>query len=124
MEWNGWHGQTHSLGGSTFSAGVARAERGSHGVPGPCFSFCALGLPHVVTLIELRLDLISYQDHYMLLLTLAGSWKKWHEGAWREPALGGQATAVPVITGAHVYMASLPSQRAAPSAEDDDDVLV
>ena len=30
-----------------------------------------LGLPHV-TLIELRLALISYQDYHMLLLTLAG----------------------------------------------------
>ena len=30
-----------------------------------------LGLPHV-TLLELRLALISYQDDHMLLLTLAG----------------------------------------------------
>ena len=33
--------------------------------------FFVLGLPHV-TLIELRLALISYQDYHMLLLTLAG----------------------------------------------------
>ena len=38
---------------------------------GPSFSFFVLGLPHV-TLIELRLALISYQDYHMLLLTLAG----------------------------------------------------
>ena len=36
--------------------------------------FFVLGLPHV-TLIELRLALISYQDYHMLLLTLAG--RRW-----------------------------------------------
>ena len=38
---------------------------------GPSFFVFVLGLPHV-TLIELRLSLISYQDYHMLLLTLAG----------------------------------------------------
>ena len=36
------------------------------------FSFFVLGLPHVTTLIELRIALVSYQDYHMLLLTLAG----------------------------------------------------
>ena len=39
---------------------------------GTSFSFFVPGLAHV-TLIELRLALISYQDYHMLLLTLAGS---------------------------------------------------
>ena len=43
---------------------------------GPSFSFFVPGfvpgLPHV-TLIELRLALISYQDYHMLLLTFAGT---------------------------------------------------
>ena len=48
------------------------AGRAARGHPsGPYFSFFVLGLPHV-TLIELRLALISYQDYHMLLLTLAG----------------------------------------------------
>ena len=38
---------------------------------GPSFSIFVLELPHV-TLIELRLALISYQDYHMLLLALAG----------------------------------------------------
>ena len=40
-------------------------------LPGPSFSFLVLGLPHV-SLIELRLALISYQDYHMLLLALTG----------------------------------------------------
>ena len=35
---------------------------------------------------------------------LPGTWYKWYNGAWMEPAVGGQATAIPVITGAHVYL--------------------
>ena len=42
------------------------------GDAGPSFSFLVLGLPHVTLIIELRLALISYQDHHIRLLTLAG----------------------------------------------------
>ena len=33
-----------------------------------------------------------------------GSWLKWHDGSFSQPAVGGQATAVAGITGAHVYL--------------------
>ena len=46
--------------------GLARCGR-----LGPSLSFFVLRLPHV-TLIELRLALISYQDYHMLLIILAG----------------------------------------------------
>ena len=33
-----------------------------------------------------------------------GSWLKWHDGSFSQPAVGGQATAIAGITGAHVYL--------------------
>ena len=53
--------------GATFNFSVEV----THMLNGPSFPFFVLGLPHV-TLIELRVALISYQDYHMLLLTLAG----------------------------------------------------
>ena len=48
---------------------------------------CVLGLPHV-TLIELRLTLVSYQDYHMLLLTLAGHTIEFGRGCGRVTVVG------------------------------------
>ena len=50
---------------------LSQAKTTARSPSGPSFSFFVPGLPHV-TLIELRLALISYQDYHMSLLTLAG----------------------------------------------------
>ena len=83
MEWNGWVTSTsrrlYSLAASLTPSGAAL----QHGAGG----FSA-GLARAPAASHGR----------------PGSWLKWHDGSFSQPAVGGQATAIAGITGAHVYL--------------------
>ena len=57
---------------------------------GPPFPFFVLGLPHVTTVVELRLAFVSYRNYHMLLLTL------------RRPSVDG-VTKVPKISTRKIF---------------------
>ena len=56
----------------------------------PPFPFFVLGLPHVTTVVELRLAFVSYRNYHMLLLTL------------RRPSIDG-VTKVPKISTRKIF---------------------